>query len=183
MVGALLLTQRLKFVCSEVVTFLMGKKQDDTYNKVVDHYRRVVKRGATIKEACQYGVDKKMLTVPVPKEPFDILVQRVTRAQRRQQSTDNVLKQNYNTNICYLFEDEYRWIKQDKATLANKLFSGDHKRRIAVGILASEERNRRHWNRTRPDEEQLELKGFDLEDEVLWKLNQPIDNEETGTND
>jgi hypothetical protein len=161
----------------------MGKKLEEQYNRVVEHYRRTVDRGASIEEACQYGLAKRLLKLPIPKEPMAVLVQRVTRAQRRQQSVDNVLKLPYNTNICYLFGDEYRWIKQDKATLNNKLFSSDRKRRIAVGILASDERNRQHWNRTRSDDEQLELKGFDLADEVQWKLNQSSGEENTGTND
>lgn len=161
----------------------MGKKKDDTYNRVVDHYRRVVNRGASIEEACRYGVDKKLLSLPIPNDPFAILVQRVTRAQRRQRSFDKVLRQPYNTNICYLFGDEYRWIEQDKAALENAEYSQHRKRSMAVNLMTSAERNALHWNRTRGSEEQLQLPEKDLGPDVLENLNRPQDNEDTGTND
>ena len=159
----------------------MGKKKDDTYNRVVDHYRRVVNRGASIEEACRYGVDKKMLSLPIPNDPFQILVQRVTRAQRRQRSVDEVLRQPYNTNICYLFGDEYRWINHDKAELENVQYSRHLKRTMAVSLLTNVERNDLHWNRTRTSDEQLELMEKDLGPDVLWNLNQSNDKEDTGT--
>ena len=162
----------------------MGKKKDDTYNRVVDHYRRVVNRGASIEEACRYGVDKKMLSLPIPKDPFATLVQRVTRAQRRQRSFDKVLRQPYNTNICYLFGDEYRWIKEDKAALENAEYSQHKKRSMAVNLMTTAERNALHWYRTRGADEQLQLPEKDLGPDVLWNLNQSKDDkEDTGTND
>lgn len=159
----------------------MGKKKDDTYNRVVDHYRRVVNRGASIEEACRYGVDKKMLSLPIPKDAFELLVQRVTRAQRRQRSFDDVLRQPYNTNICYLFGDEYRWIKHDDAALENAEYSQHKKRSMAVNLMTNAERNALHWNRTRTPDEQLQLPEKDLGPDVLWNLNQS--KEDTGTND
>ena len=161
----------------------MGKKKDDTYNRVVEHYRRVVNRGASIEEACRYGVDKKLLSLPMPNDPFAILVQRVTRAQRRQRSFDEVLRQPYNTNICYLFGDEYRWIEQDKAALENAEYSRHRKRTMAVNLLTNVERNDLHWNRTRSADEQLEPLEKDLGPDVLWNLNQDQGKEGTGTKD
>lgn len=97
---------------------------------------------------------------------------------------DDALQQPYNTNICYLFGDEYRWVKQDDAALENAEYSQHVKRSMAVNLMTSAERNALHWNRTRGTEEQLQLPEKDLGPDVLWNLNQSKDDkEDTGTTD
>lgn len=166
----------------------MGKKQrrtnDDVINSYVENYRSRVNRGATIREVVEYGVKKGELAVPKPKKtPIEILIQQFTKAQRKQMSYDEVLKQSYNTNICYLQGDEVHWIKNDKADLEKALYNCHFRRNIAVGILAGVERNKRHWNRTRSSDEQMEFE-YNLGPDVSWKLNQsnpPKDKRKTGS--
>lgn len=163
----------------------MGKKpqrtNDDVLNSYVENYRCMVSRGASIREVVEYGLKKGELALPKPKKtPIEILIQRFTKAQRKQMSFDEVLKQSYNTNICYLSGDEVFWIKNDKADLEKFRFNCQFRRTIAVGILTGVERNKRHWNRTHSDE-QMEFE-YDLGPDVSWKLNQsPGDKRKTGT--
>lgn len=163
----------------------MGKKRrtiDDEYNSYIENYRVRVSRGATIREVAEYGLAKNHLRLPDPKDPKEILIQRMTKAQRKQMSRDEALEQNYNTNICYLQGDEVFWIKNDKADLEKFLYNCHLRRNMAVGIMTGVERNRLHRNRIRPNEyvEQLPLDlGFDVE----LKLNQSDadDNRKTGS--
>jgi hypothetical protein len=153
----------------------MGKKRrtiDDDYNSYIESYRIRVSRGATIREIAEYGIAKEHLRLPDPKEPKEILIQRMTKAQRKQMSYDEALRQEYNTNICYFQGDEVFWIQNDKADLEKFLYNCHLRRNIAVGVMTGVERNRRHWNRTRPSKEQVEQLPLDLGFDVDLKLNQ-----------
>ena len=165
----------------------MNKKQrrtgDGEMNSYVDYFRRLFNRGASMREVVEYGLEKKHLSLPKTKSQKAMLIQRFTRAQRRQMSFDDVLGQSYNRNICYLVGDEPRWIKQDDAALKNSISNSHLKRTIALGILIGIERNRRHWNRSRPAEEQMEQPEYDFLQEILWALNQPKEKQDTGTED
>jgi len=161
----------------------MGKKRrtiDDEYNSYIESYRIRFSRGATIREVAEYGLAKKQLRLPEPKDPKEILIQRMAKAQRKQMSRDEALNHDYNTNIWYLQGDEIFWIKNDKADLEKFLYNCHSRRKRAVGIMTGVERNRRHRNRIHPDEyvEQLPL---DLEFDVELKLNQSDSEDERKT--
>jgi hypothetical protein len=165
----------------------MAKKRrrtnDDVINSYVDNYRVMVNRGASMREVVEYGLEKKQLVLPTAKSGKEVLIQRFTRAQSKQMSFDEVLKQSYNTNVWYLVGDEVHWIKQADADKEHFMYSNHQKRKMAVGILTSIERNRRHWNRTHEPDEQIEPFENDLGPDVLWNLGESDGEEETGTND
>jgi hypothetical protein len=173
MVGASLLRRRLKIEVRGSNS-PMGKHQrtnDDVFNSYVEDYRCRVSRGASIREVVDYGLKKGHFTLPKPKDPKEALIQRVTKAQRKQMSYDEVLEQEYHANICYLSGDEVHWINHDKADLNKFLYNGHLKRNIAIGILTGLERSAMHWNRTRPADQQV-LFEKDLGPDVEWRLNQ-----------
>ena len=165
----------------------MRKKRrtnDEALNSYVENYRCMVNRGAPLREVVEYGLAKRQLVLPKPKAPKDILIQRFTKAQRNQMSYDKELKQSYNTNICYPMGDEIYWIKNDKADLEKFIYNCHFRRNIAIGVMTGIERNRRHWNRTRSDDEQVQQLPLDLGFDVNLKLNQPDvseDEQKTGS--
>lgn len=163
----------------------MAKKRrrtnDDVINSYVENYRLMVNRGASMREVVEYGLAKGHLVLPKAKDRKEALVQRFTRAQGKQMSFDEVLKQSYNTNVWYQVGDEVHWIKQDSANAEHFMYSNHIKRKMAVGILTSIEKNRRHWNRTHSPDERIDPFENDLGPDVLWNLGQSDGEEDTGT--
>ena len=148
------------------------KTKQERMNSITHHYRNVVCRGAKMEEVVEYALKKNLWPLPIPKDPFKMLVQHFTDAQRKETMFDDVAHQSYNANICYRLSDgDTEWIDLDEAKFEKYVENAQSRRDKAVGLLTQIEKNNIHWNRTHDKKEQYQME-LNLGPDVLWNLNQ-----------
>ncbi len=122
--------------------------------------------------------------LPPPITGKERLVKQFTDAQREEMGYDKELKQPYRANLAVTQRLKNGvqlplWVETDEAS-RSQLKMAMHKYReqmIGEAVIGTNTVN--HWNRINPTEQPV-LFPTDFEDEVKWRLNSSVEDEEEG---
>lgn len=145
--------------------------------RFIRYHREQIGRDATSHEIA-LAAQKAGWTMPVPKDPLEILAKEFARVAREEIRHDEETGEPYRANVAYTQGQGAKqltfWGDIDK--VGRKKMHNNYilRREQMVGDGLQLTLDLKHWNRINPHEEAIQAE-LDFTDDVQWRLNAPKD--------
>lgn len=162
----------------------MSQHQDK--QKVIRYYKEQTgEKDVDMKEVAKWAVAKGLLKLPKPRDPYDILKERLSEAARIETRYDNKTGMPYRVNHAYVVvqggEQFTLWADiDDPSTTRKKMHMSAVMRRnqiVSDGVQLTLDLN--HWNNIHPEEEPIKM-PMDITEDIEERLNAPIEIRKAG---
>jgi len=134
-------------------------------------------RDVDMKQVAKWAVDKRLVKLPVPQDPFDRLAKDFSTAAREEMRYDEVTNHPYRANHHYVVmqggEQLHLWLDIDGDAPRHKMVKcANLRKEQMVGDGLQLTLDLEHWSRVHPGEEPIKV-DMDLTDEIEWRKNAP----------
>lgn len=161
----------------------MPKKKVQERQRFIHHYKQQAgKKEVTMHEVAGAAV-KMGWPLPKPADPLDLLAKQFSEAAREEIRVDKETKRPYRASLSITrrLRDGRQlafWFDVDDDAPRRNMVKGlTLYREQMVGEAVIGTNTADHWSRLHPDEQRL-LFETDLTDDVKWRLNAPVEDEE-----
>ena len=152
--------------------------KNELMQRIIRMYREQTgEKDVDMHKVSRFAVTKKLMKLPTPRDPFDMLAKDFSVAAREEVRYDQTTQQPYRVNHCYAVMQDgkqlHLWLDiDDKAPRYKMVKALNSRREQSVGDLLQMTLDADHWSAINMDLEPIKV-DLDFTDEIEWRKNAP----------